>query len=134
MITIFDAPLTTSFQASSPVLMQDKHVALDFLIVVTVLAAVEWFLEFTGEDPNAAASQWYREIAEEDNGGGQTDMPIAVRTFRAAGGTNLPAGTHPLDAQFQKVHKFFRVQIRAASGTVTRTRIQAQFGSVPVSP
>ena len=137
-LQIFEAQLTAVNQASQPFLIPADKVVLDFDFDVTVLATVEWFLEFTGDDPNNAAqgtTVWAREVAEEDIGAGVVHMPIVIRDFSALAVGNLAAGTaQARDAQFVRTHKFCRVQIRASAGTVTRARIRAQFGSIPASP
>ena len=133
-VKILDQALSTSFEASTPLLVSSERVTVDFLLAITAQAGVEWYLEFTDGDPNNANTQWYRELAEEDNGGGLTDIPLVVRAFKAAGGANPGVGTFAASAQFIRTHKFFRIQIRAASGTVTRARIFGQFGIKAVTP
>lgn len=145
---IFDAALTdatlpgpTGFLATTPLLMvgSDAHVSLDFLFTIAGGATgVVWYLEFTEDDPNAAATVWAREIAEEDGGGGVVDMPVVVRRFRAHGAViaDLPNGEHNLSAQFLRKHKYFRVQVGiiTGGGGVARMQIFAQFGLAANTP
>ena len=136
---IFDAALTTSFVASKPLLMVGgaANVSLDFLFeIITAATGVLWFLEYTDADPNVAATQWFREVAEEDNGGGAVDMPVVERRFRANGGADLAVDDHALSVQFVRKHLYYRVQlaIAAGGGAVTRMRVFAQFGGAANSP
>ena len=113
------------------------NISLDFLFeIITAATGVLWFLEYTDADPNVAATQWFREVAEEDTGGGAVDMPVVERRFRANGGADLGVATHGLSVQFVRKHEYYRVQvaIAAAGGAVTRMRVFAQFGAAANSP
>lgn len=114
--------------------MVAERVAVDFTLVVTVPAKVDWFLEFTRQNPLAAGAPFFQEIAEEDIGGGVTHMPKVIRDFQENGGALLAAGTHRLTAQFVRAHDIARLQIRASVGTVTRATIEAVFGVGAVAP
>ena len=115
------------------------HVSLDFLFtILTAATGIVWYQEFTDGDPNATATTWYREVAEEDTGGGVVNIPVVVRRFRTNGAviTDLPAGTHALSAQFVRKHKYFRAQMAfvAGGGTVSSMQVFAEFGAVANSP
>jgi hypothetical protein len=133
---VFDKALTTSYAATTPLMMAAGRVTMDFLLTVATEAAVQWYLEFTDDNPNNASTQWFRELAEEDAGGGVVAIPLVVRTFKESSATltNLQAGTFAGSAQFARTHKFFRLQIRASSGSVTRAQIWGQFGVAAVTP
>jgi len=111
-----------------------EKVVLDFLATVTAVAAIDWFLEFTGDNPNDAAAVWSRELAEEDAGGGVVAMPKVVRTFKENGGANLAIGVHPMSCQFVRTHKSCRLQARVnavpAAGAASLL-VSTQFG-IPV--
>lgn len=130
------AALTSSFVASDPLLIVDGRISLDFELTVATDAAVEWYLEFTDQNPNTGT--WSREISEELQGNGAVTMAEVTRTFRSAGAASLilaaSGSPYELDAQFRRDHKFARVQIRAASGSVTRAQITSQYGSIPRVP
>ena len=119
-IQIFNATVNVGFQVTDPVMLVGESFSFDFLITVTTAAKIEYFLEFTGADPNDAATQWYREVAEEDVGSGVVNMPVVVRDFQEnATGAVLPVGVHALSNQFTRRHLFARAQIQAASGAAT---------------
>lgn len=112
--------------------MPGNRCVLDFDLTVTVLANVEWYLEWTSDSPNDASARLRREVAEEDIGGGVVRMPKVVRNFQENGGAALAAGTHRLNCQFVKEGQFFRIQIRAQAGTVTRAIVSTPFGTAPI--
>jgi hypothetical protein len=106
----------------------DSKISLDFVIPVAAGAdgVVDWYFEFT-DDSTGSAPLWYREVAEENAGGGVVSMPLVVRTFEKAGGGALPAAaTYYFSTQFERFHKIFRIQIRGSTGTFTEP---AQVGS-----
>lgn len=116
-----------TFNPSAPVLLQGDHLVIDFTLVIgTAATQVRWYIEYAEDDPNSANTLWFRELAEEDNGGGQVDMPIVIRSFRDNGGANLPAATYQVSVQFVRKHKFARLQaeIVAGGGTCTMTAVE----------
>ncbi len=138
---IFDATLSDDFEPSEPFLLTAGRATLDFELNVTdgdtdddPTCKIEWYLEFTSVDPNAAGSKWYREVAEQNlPGPGTTDMPLVVRVFRTALGALLPIGELNVSAQLTRSHDYCRVQIRAATGAA-RARILSVFGAVAQTP
>lgn len=139
-ITIFNAALTGAFVASTPFMLKGKDETIDFRLVVGVTGNIEWFLEFAGEDPNAAGTRWYRETAEEDASGGVVAMPKAVRRFYENGAplVNLAAGTHDVTVQLQRSHQFGRLKARldlvAIPAAVASMEAIARFGFVARTP
>jgi hypothetical protein len=124
-------PLTANFQPSSSILIKSDTVVLDFDLIVPGpgTAKVEWYPEFTFENPLDASTVWYRESAEEDIGNGDVRMPFSIRRFSTNGAdADLPAGTYHVDVQFKRIHAFCRVQIRGLGCTA---RIRAPFGEQP---
>lgn len=133
---IFNKVLTTSFVASSPIIISAGRFSIDFLITVAGGAAtVVFFLEFAEDDPNAAATKWFAEVAEEDAGAGVVSMPKVLRTFADNAGTTLAVGTHKLSVQFTRQHQFARFSMKESTGGAVATTVVATvpFGSVPVS-
>lgn len=132
MIKLFEAQLTAVNQATPAFMITGDHCVLDFDFDVSVLATIEWFLEFTPDNPNVipqAQTTWHREVSEENAGGGVVSMPNVVRTFPAVAVGNRAANTaQARDAQFVRTHQFARIQIRASAGTVERARIRVPFG------
>lgn len=143
-LALFNGPLTNVFQPSLPSMVKSDRVVLDFTLVIAntvtppgTRASIEWYPEFTWMDPNGGvATTWFCELAEEDQGTGDVRMAVAVRRFAAnLAETELPPGTHNLDAQFKRVHAFFRIQIRVApNGADTcRATVWDPFGTQLVS-
>lgn len=118
-----------TFSPSKPLIIQKGALTIDFTIVVaTGATSVRWFPEFLGADadPNAAASAWFREVAEEDVGSGVVNMPKTIRIFQENGGAALAIGTHTLTVQLLRNHGFARIQaeIVAGGGTALMTAIE----------
>lgn len=132
-------PLTGAFVPSAPFVMAADRVTIDFTIVVTTPGLIAWFIEFTDEDPTTTV-EWFREVAEEDQGGGVTEMPVVIRYLRDNSPAfptfvNLPAGTHRLSAQFVRHHKIARIQARITGGGAAATmRAVSQFGTPAIAP
>jgi hypothetical protein len=117
--TMFNGPLSSGYRPTKAVLISATEFTVDFELVISgSTATVQYYLEF-GEDPDPNA-KWYREIAEEDAGGGVVLMPVVIRSLAANAGGNLPVGTHLLDAEFKRRHRFVRLQLSSA-GTVACT-------------
>jgi hypothetical protein len=131
---LFNGTLTGSFQPSRGLLVANDALVLTFLVVASggTAANVSFYLEFTDGDPNDRATQWFREVDEQDAGSGVIAMSQAVRAFQLNNGGNLPAGTYGFSTQFTRLAQFARVQIRVAAGAAT-VQIRAPFGSLPVS-
>ena len=100
MIVLFDGPLTPAFEPSKPFLMNGERITLDFFVEN---ATLEWFLEFTSDDPNKVSARWAREGAEEYTTAGVTHMPVVVRDFPGPGA---------FSAHFIRAHQFVRIQLR----------------------
>lgn len=129
-VELFNGALGAAFAPTRYLLLSGERLALDFDITVAgAPATVEWFMEFTSQNPSDPATSWHREVAEEDIGGGVTHMPVVVRDFAA-----LAAGTTRLSAQFIRAHDFVRLQMRAAVGAVPNLAVTAPFGSQPAAP
>ena len=135
---IFDAPLSSTFKPTKSVMLVGDKLTLDFELVVLApgLAQVEWYLEFTSNNPFNNAAKWAREVAEEDMPGGIVNMPFVVRTFYVNGSplVLLPTGTSRISAQFERSHNFGRAQIRLAGGGKTTAKIYSVFGMPHVPP
>lgn len=133
-LVIFNGALGAAFVPSAPIFIAAREVPLDFVVTVTDPADVEWFMEFTAEDPTDAATLWRREIAEEDVGGGIVNMPKVVRRLRENGGAILAVGVHALTAQSIRTHGYCRVQSRVASGAASVQILAPLQDSTPAAP
>jgi hypothetical protein len=134
MPIIFNAPLTASFQPSLPILIPCEKVVLDFKLVIGGRSSVnvQWYPEFTSDNPASPLAEWYRETAEEDIGNGDVRMPWSIRRFSTQGGdAALPPGTYYLDTQFKRTHKFCRIKILGLGCVAT---VLAVFGEIPQAP
>lgn len=118
-IQLLNAALTGSFQASQPFLIEAERGALDIALVVTVGATVEYYMEYTDGDPKAAATTWYRELAETVAATGVITNAIAVRQIVANGGGNMAPGTYNVAINIDRKRAYARLQMRASAGTVT---------------
>lgn len=133
---IFDNQiLTTSFVASKVFILGAEHVTLDFEAVITTNpTVVEWFMEFTSENPLDASTRFFREVAEEDAGNGVVAMPIVIRSLRDnnAADNLLPVATHLMSMQFIRHHKLVRIQARLlAGGGAARLTVDEPFATIP---
>jgi hypothetical protein len=134
---IFNGLLTANFQSSQPILVPAKEIVLDFLLTIPNGGVnVQWYFEFTkGVDDNDQPLPmlnwvWYRETSEGDIGNGDVRMNEVIRRFSIQGSDAvLTAGVHALDAQFDRVHAFARIQIRGDGATA---KVSAPFGTIPV--
>lgn len=119
--------LTAGYQASNPFMVADLTAVIHAKLVVSSSpAAVTWYLEYSDD-----LVDWFREVAEEDAGGGAVLMPIVIRTFADNAGTTLAVGTSNLAAQLTRQARFIRVQI-ASAGAVVATLV-APFGMNPAT-
>ncbi len=136
-LLIYNAALTTSYQASTPIVLAGDQISLDFAITVAAGAdaAIQWYLEYT-DNPVGSSAVWYRETAERLSATtGTVSMPLAVRTFLDEAGNALPAAaSYLLNAQFIRKHKNYRVQIKASAGTVSAVQIYSNFGAAVNAP
>jgi len=132
---IYDAAAQAAFTPSKPFLIVAERVTLDWFFDKTAgvsTAKVEWFLEFTSDDPLSVAARWAREVAEEDIGNGVTHMPPVVRDF-----ADIPTGQTKRSTQFVRSHQFVRVQIKLALTSpdlLQRVTVQTPFGSQVLVP
>lgn len=135
MLTIFNGALTGSFVPSNPFVIQGERITLDFQAVVTVgTVSIAFYLEFASENPLAAGTRWFREVAEEDAGDGVVAMPKVIRTFEENGGAALAIGTHRLSCHFVRAHQFGRIQSRVTGAGAAALTVFAPFGIVAISP
>lgn len=135
-IELFNAALPVSpaaYAQTSAFHIEGERFAVDVELTVGTAGPVDFYLEYSEENPSSG--RWFREIAEEDQGGGVTEMPLVVRTLRAEGSpfANLAAGTHRVTLQFIRTHKFGRINMRMRSGAAS-ARIVSVFGVKAVVP
>ncbi len=127
--------LTTSFVASKVFILGAEHVTLDFEAVITTGSTiVEYFIEYTVENPLDAAVRFFREVAEENAGNGVVAMPIVIRSLKLNGAANnlLTVGTHRTSHQFIRHHKMVRIQARLlAGGGAARLTVDEPFATIP---
>ncbi len=130
IVLLKNAPLSGSFRPSKWLAIQNKEFTLDFQLTVTgANATVQYYLEFTS-NPTDTSAPVFRELAQEDGGGGEVLMPVVVRTFAENGGTDLPVGNYAFDTEYVRRHRAVRVQIRVTGiGAAARATITAPFGS-----
>lgn len=131
---VFDGALTGGFVATKPLLMTADTIVYDMIATVSVLAKIEFFLEFTSDNPLDPLAFWSREVSEDDAGNGVVHMPMVVRDLQVNGGTGLPIGVSKVTLQFVRKHRCVRMQVRAAVGTVTELQVLAPFGLVCNAP
>ena len=125
-----------AFVASQPVMLERDWLTIDFTIVVaTGVTQVQFFPEFTGENPNAVATAWFRQVVSDDGAGGLVNMAKTVNVFQENNGNNLAVGTHLLSVQLLVRHMFARIQagIVSGGGTAVMSAV-ARFGSQPITP
>ena len=118
-IQLFKRTLTTAYQPTAAFAINAFELTLlwEAVVAAGTAGSIEWYLEFS--DDNV---KWYREVAEEDVGGGVVGMPLVVRTFKANGGAALPAGaTTRMDTEFRRRNALCRVQVKASAGSVQLT-------------
>lgn len=115
VIDIFSGALGVTFAPTQPFLLHAEKVTVDFVVDVTIgPAVVEWYLEYTSGNPNDTNTIWYREVAEEDVGGGVVHMPKVVRNLEDNDDDNhqLTQGIHYMSAQMVRAHNLCRLQVR----------------------
>lgn len=134
-LKLFEADCQTTYHESKAFLINADAVTLDWNIVVTAgPSLVEWYMEFTSDNPLSSSATWYREVAEEDGGNGVTLMPEVTRKFTSNGvSTGLTAGTHNLSTQLIRKHRYVHLKIRCNTGRATVT-VVAPFGLVASAP
>jgi hypothetical protein len=131
---ILNSPLGIAFQPSRPILITCERVVLDFRIVIAGPAPVSvlWYPEYTVDNPYATATEWFREVAEEDIGNGDVRMPFTIRRFSTEGAdAALPAGTHRFAVQLKRIHDIARIQM---AGVGAQVLVYSVFGQVPPAP
>jgi hypothetical protein len=141
-IELFNGKLTAAFQPTKPVMVAGETIVLDFLATIANLVTppatpglVEWYLEYCYTDPNAAATRWFQECAEEDKGNGVVRMAKVIRYFSEnAADVALAVGVHMIDTQFARKHAFYRLQVRATGADNCSLIVASPFGSIPISP
>jgi len=126
---LFKRALTTAFQPTRAFLIEANRVTFRFELAVTggTPAVVQYYMEF-GSDPDPAGA-WYREMAEEDQGAGDVEQPLVLRTLQDVAGVAFVAGTYRMSAQFRREEQLVRLQIKAQAGAV-RATIEAPFGQL----
>jgi hypothetical protein len=141
-ISLFNGPLTNAFQPTQGFLLAGDSVVLDMTAIIAsvppaaTLGRIEFFLEYTTQDPNAASTSWFREVAEEDIGNGDVRMAKVVRRFSEQGSdVPLAVGTHRLNMQFSRKEGFARLQVRVVAGgaNACTLSVAAVFGALPLS-
>ncbi len=130
MSVLFKRALTTAFQPTRAFAIEAGRVTFRFDLTVTggTPAVVQYYMEFGG-DPDPASSAWYREMAEEDQGAGDVEQPLVVRTLQGVAGAAFAAGNYKMSAQFRREEQLVRLQIKALAGAV-RATIEAPFGQL----
>jgi hypothetical protein len=124
---LFNAKAPNSFTPSKAVFINARRIVLRFSItVIGSPTTVQCYLEFSGNPK----TQWFRELAEEDDGGGAVQMPAVIRTITAPGGDNLPVGITAVDMQFVRDEQFVRVQL-ACAGNAT-VKLTTPYGGRPI--
>lgn len=131
-VQLYNAPLTSSYQATQPVLLVGESLVLDFTFTVTVAAKIAFYLEYTESDPFNANTVWSREVDEQDAGSGVVAMSQVVRTLQAAGGGNFGLGVSSVSVQLIRRHLYCRLQVQASVGTITNLLVAAPFGQQAV--
>jgi len=123
-VTLFNGPLTGSFQPTKAIAIVAQKLTLDCALVTSGgPTTVQWYVEFA----DTPTGPWFRETTQEDAGKGQVLMPAVVRTFADNNSTNLADGTHNLDVQLPLQQRLARLQLAVGSG-VAKVKITAPFG------
>jgi len=131
---ILNAPLTTSFQPSLPIVIAGERITFHFKLVVggQTPVRVSWYLEFSEDNPILPTAEWYREVAEEDIGNGDVRMPISVRRFSMQGSdADLTPGTYFFSVQLHRAGKMCRIQM---AGEGCSAVVRSVFGDIPTAP
>ena len=130
---IFNGVPPTAPAAAVPttaLLIVAERIVFDMEITSTADGRLDWHMEFTSDDPLSPAARWYREVSEDDMGGGVVDMPAVARNYVVTG-----AAVTRLSAQFVRAHRFVRLQLQqTAAAGISRVRIEAPFGQAVLSP
>ncbi len=125
------ALLTVAFQATQPLIIDDKELSLNFDFTVPAGdPRVEFYPEYTDDNPFLAPARWRREVSEELIGNGDVRMSLVIRRFATNGAdANLPAGAYNLNVQLRRAGQFVRLQLRGDGVTMT---VSAPFGAIPI--
>lgn len=113
-------------------MIEGERVTLQWKITTVDPVTLVWYLEFTDGDPNDSATDWFREVDEQDTGAGVVSMAAVLRTFNDNGGTAGLAAGGKFSCQFVRQAQFVHIVMRASVGGANVT-ITAPFGSLPVS-
>ena len=134
-LTIFKGSLTSGFQASDPVTLKSQALTLLWDISATDadVTDVDFYLEYTDENPLDANTIWYPEVDEQDTGDGEVTMSLVLRTFQLNGGASLPLGSYRASTLFTRKAQFARVQVRVSDGAANLT-LKDPFSDNPQSP
>lgn len=121
-------PLATGYSTSAAVLIVGQKLEIDFDLSCSAgPSTVTYFIEYS-ED----LVTWFAEVAEENAGKGVVLMPKVIRTFADNNATNVANNTgFKVSCQFTRPHRFARIQIAAASGTVVVNSATSAFGLGP---
>lgn len=127
VLTLYDAPLGGAFTATRSFLMIGEKATVDFLFAQAVgPATIEWYLEYTSDNPLLPSAVWRREVDEEDVGAGIVHMFDVVRDF-----TGIVGAAVGKSAQCVRAHHFIRVVMRVAAGAVGNVVVTTPFGIQP---
>jgi hypothetical protein len=137
-VTLFNSPLTTTFQATSPLMVLGETVSCNFTVTVAntgtaLLGRIEFYAEYTDLDPLDVSSRWWQELSETNAGSGDVVMAKTIRRFTENGGANLAVASHHMNVVLLKKAQFMRFQIRQATALADActARIDAVFGEIP---
>lgn len=127
-LQLFKKLLTTSYVASSPIAIDSDDLTLFFDLTLSGgPTTVDFYLEYTDDDPTDSATTWRQEVDEVDVAGAVTHN-IVTRTFGA-----LADGTYNLALQFTRRAPYARLQIKGSVGGGLAI-VTAPFGSKPQAP
>jgi hypothetical protein len=142
-ILIFSGPLTNTFQPTQGFLLAGENIVLDVTALIASVppaatpGRIEFYFEYTTQDPNGVGTRWFREVSEEDIGNGDVRQSKVVRRFAEEGSdAPLAVSSHFLNLQFARKEGFARLQVRVAPGgaNACTLAVSAVFGTIPQSP
>jgi len=125
------ALLTAAFQPTQPLILADKELSLNFDFTVPAgVPRVEFYPEYTDDNPFLPTARWRQEVSEELVGNGDVRMSLVIRRFATYGAdANLPAAAYNLNVQLRRAGQFVRLQLR---GDGTIMTVSAPFGEIPI--
>jgi hypothetical protein len=120
--------LTTGTTSSLALMLVDDELEIDFdLNCSGGPSIVTYYIEYS-ED----LVVWFREVAEENAGKGVVLMPAALRTLADSGSAVIANNTSfRASCQFTRQAQFARIQMSAATGTVSVNSVVAEKGIGP---